>query len=242
MFFHYRTQGIVIKKESRGEADQLFTVFTKNFGKVEIIGKAIRKISSKLRSGIDIFYLIELEFIQAKNRKTLTDAVLIDKFENLKKDLGSWETACRISKLFEDFVRGQEPDIKIWELLLDSFKKLNDTKKISVKPEIIYYYFFWKFFAFSGYSPELYGCVICRKKIKPEAVYFDSRSGGLVCHDCFSKTKKGKEIKIETIKLLRILLRKKWEILSRIKISKEDLKRLESVSRNYRAFVLTIFK
>jgi len=47
MFLKYRTQGLIFKKEERGEADQLFTVFTRDFGKLEVLGKAIRKISSK---------------------------------------------------------------------------------------------------------------------------------------------------------------------------------------------------
>jgi len=66
MFIHHRTRGFFIKKENRGETDQLFTVFTQAYGKVEILGKAIRKISSKLKSGAEIFYLSEIEFIQAK--------------------------------------------------------------------------------------------------------------------------------------------------------------------------------
>ena len=54
MFFHYRTQCLILKKENQGEADQLFCVFCKNFGKLEILGKSIRKISSKLRQGAEI--------------------------------------------------------------------------------------------------------------------------------------------------------------------------------------------
>jgi len=66
MFVHYRTQGLILKKEDQGEADLLFTIYTKDFGKLEILGRAIRKISSKLRSGAEIFYLSEVEFIQGK--------------------------------------------------------------------------------------------------------------------------------------------------------------------------------
>ena len=93
MFIHYRSEGLIFKKEDRGDADQLFTVFTKEFGKLEISAKAIRKISSKLRSGAEIFYLSEIEFIQGKAQKTLTDAVLIEKFTDLKKDLGIYDVS-----------------------------------------------------------------------------------------------------------------------------------------------------
>lgn len=242
MFLNYRSRGIIIKKENRGESDRLFTVYTKNFGKLEIFGKAIRKISSKLRSAADIFYLSELEFIQAKNRKTLTDAIIIEKFENLKGDLGRWEIACRISKILEDFVRGQEPDAKAWELLAFSFRKLNGPQKKSEDPSLVYYYFFWNFFSLLGYSPELYSCALCRRRITPQNMYFDSRSGGLVCADCHGGVKKGKEIKTETVKLLRVILKRNWEILSRIKIKKDDLRQIELVSKNYYSCILTIFK
>ena len=73
MAIHYRTQGFILKKTDRGEADQILTIYTKDFGKLEILGKAIRKIKSKLRSGADLFYFSEIEFIQGKAYKTLTD-------------------------------------------------------------------------------------------------------------------------------------------------------------------------
>ena len=54
MFTHYRTKGFILKKRNQGEANQLFTVFTKDFGRIEILGKSIRKITSKLRAGARI--------------------------------------------------------------------------------------------------------------------------------------------------------------------------------------------
>lgn len=39
MFVHYRTQGIFLKKQDRGQADELFIIYTKDFGKLEILGK-----------------------------------------------------------------------------------------------------------------------------------------------------------------------------------------------------------
>jgi DNA repair protein RecO (recombination protein O) len=106
MFLHYRTLGIFLKKEDWAEADQLFTVYTKDFGKLEILGKAIRKISSKLRSGAEIFYLSEIEFIQGKTHKTLTDAILIEKFENLKNNLNKLKVAYEISQVLDNLVSG----------------------------------------------------------------------------------------------------------------------------------------
>ncbi len=63
MAVHYRTQGFVLKKTDLWEADQVFSIYTQDFGKLKVLGKAIRKIKSKLRSGAELFYLSETEFI-----------------------------------------------------------------------------------------------------------------------------------------------------------------------------------
>jgi len=186
---HYRTQGFILKKTDRGEADRIFTIYTKDFGKLEILGKAIRKISSKLRSGTELFYLSEVEFIQGKTHKTLTDVMLIESFPNLRKDLEKLSIAYRISEVLDDLIKGQEADEEIWELLEETFIKLNNLKIENEKLKIIYYYFLWNILSISGYQPELYNCSLCQKKLLPEKLYFNSKEGGIICQNCFKKLK-----------------------------------------------------
>ncbi|MEK7071705.1 MAG: DNA repair protein RecO, partial [Patescibacteria group bacterium] len=114
MFIHYRSRGLIFKKEERGEADLLFTVYTKDFGKLEILGKSVRKIASKLRPSAEVFYLSEIEFIQGKIQKTLTDATLVDKFSGIRGDLKKIRIAHKISEVLDNLIKGQEPDEKIW--------------------------------------------------------------------------------------------------------------------------------
>ena len=256
MFVHYRSQGFILKKEDKGEDDQLFTVFTKDFGKVEILGKAIRKVSSKLKSGAEIFYLSEIEFIQGKAYKTLTDAIPIEKFGNLRKKLERLKIAYKISTILDKLIRGQEPDEKIWQLLIKTFERLNtlETKFLRSKNEgkeenkvlfaisnwnleILFYYFLWNFFSILGYQPELHRCVFCRKKIMPEKIYFSPRDGGIICGNCSTKLRTKKEIKPETVKILRVILERKWQILSKLKIKLEYIKSLELISKSYLSFI-----
>ena len=147
---------MIVKKEDRGEADQLFTVYTKEFGRLEILGKAIRKINSKLRSGADIFYLSDIEFIQGKGYKTLIDAFLIEKFESLEKDLKKLKIAYQISDALDDLIKGQEPDEKIWQLLMETFKKLNSPNLKSEILNLVYPSFLWNLLSALGYKSDLY--------------------------------------------------------------------------------------
>jgi len=237
MFIHYRTQGLILKKEDRGEANQLFSVYTKDFGKLEVLAKAIRKISSKLRTGAEIFYLSEIEFIQGKAHKTLTDAIPIEKFTNLRKDLKGLTIAYKISETLDNLVKGQEPDEKIWQLLLETFNRLNTPNLKSTIYNLQYYYFLWNLLSILGYRPELYNCAFCQKKLMPKNLFFSPKEGGLICQNCFQKVKSAKEINPEIVKILRIILKKNWTILSKLKIEAEYLKGLASVSKNYFSLV-----
>ncbi|MDD5145642.1 MAG: DNA repair protein RecO [Candidatus Pacebacteria bacterium] len=239
MFVHYRSQGFIFKKEDRGDADQLFLIYTKDFGKVEILGKAIRKISSKLRAGAEIFYLSEIEFIQGKTSKTLTDAIPIAKFKNIRKDLKSLKIAYRISGILESLIKGQEVDEEIWHLLIEVFRILDSS---SFEGELPYYYFLWNFLAILGYQLSLYDCVLCQKKITPEKIYFSPREGGVICQNCSKRVRSCKEVSQEIVKMIRIILKKNWKSLSRIKLTPDYMNFLEKISQNYLSYVLEAFK
>jgi len=242
MFTHYRAQGIIIKKEDRGEADQLFTIYTKDFGKLEILGRAIRKIKSKLRAGAELFYFSEIEFIQGKAYKTLTDAILIEKFKNIRKDLERLAIAYQISEVLDNLVKGQEPDKDIWNLLNEAFIKLNNLQLTTYNLQLIYCYFLWNLFSLLGFKPELSTCPICRGKLLPETFYFVPKEGGVVCWRCLKKLspeekERVKEISVVTVKILRIFLSNNWEILPRLKIIKEERKNLKEISELYLTFL-----
>jgi DNA repair protein RecO (recombination protein O) len=233
MFIHYRTLGFVLKKEDKGEQDQLFTIFTKDFGKLKILGRAIRKIKSKLRASVQPFYLTEIEFIQGKSYKTLTDAVRVERFKKIEKDLDKLKIANEIAEISDRLIKGEEPDRKIGNLILEVFKRLNSCA--SQLNFIVFYYFLWNFFSVLGYHPEIERCVFCQKKLLPKNLYFNSEQGGVICSRCFKKIKKREKISPETIKFLRILLKKNWKLLSRLKIKEENAKELKELSRKYLA-------
>jgi DNA repair protein RecO (recombination protein O) len=237
MFVHYRTKGLFLERKDRGEADQLFTIYTKDFGKLEILGKAIRKIKSKLRSGANNFCISEVEFIQGKAYKTLTDTLLIDKFEGLKKDLKKIKIAYQIAETFNNLVREQEKDKGIWNLLKEIFKDLSNSQFTISRIQLLYYYFLWKLFSFLGYSPQLYNCAICQKKVSPGDLLFSSKEGGIICPDCFKKIKKGKNISPEIIKILRFILEKNWSQTKKLKVEDSYLKDLRIISTDYLSFL-----
>jgi len=249
MAIHYRTLGLIIKKQDRGEADQVFTVYTKDFGKLEILGKAIRKIKSKLRGGAELFYLSEVEFIQGKIFKTLTDATLINRFPLLRSELERLKTAYKIAELSDRILEGEEQDENIWELLNEVFQKLNNSEPAVPNLQLVYYYFLWNLLSILGYQPELYRCSVCQHKLSPAKLYFVPKEGGIICASCFRtksqnitgglerQQKEKGLIHLDIVKILRLITRRDWETLSRLRVETYHQKALENISNDFLSII-----
>ena len=233
MNVNYRTAGFVFKKEDKFESDRNFSVFTKDFGRVEVLGKSIRKINSKLRGGIEIFSFSEIEFVQGKIRKTLTDAVPEKKFSNIYTP-EKLKISYTISAVLDDFLKGEEKDEKIMNLIVDVFNKLEDHKKEDCN--IVYHYFFWNFISLLGYEPELSNCPVCQQKLNPYNLYFSNKEGGVICRGCYASRKDSVKIKSDIVKIIRLILRKDFDILSRLKIEKNIIDTLNKISENYKNY------
>lgn len=237
MALHYRTQGFILKKVDVGESDRIFTIFTKDFGKLEILAKALRKITSKLRGGMELFYLSDIEFIQGKTHKTLTDAILIERFSNLRKDLKKLKIAFEISEIIDNLIKGEEKDEQIWQLLRKTLERLNNVYLSIKECWLIYYYFLWNFLSILGFKPQLNFCSICQKKLTPKNLYFNEKEGGLICSNCLEKVKDRKKINSDTVKILRLIFEKDFEFLKKLKIEKKPQKEIEEISESYLSFV-----
>ncbi len=243
MAIHYRTQGFILQKTDRGEADRIFTIYTKDFGKLEILVKAERKIKSKLKGGLGLFCLSEIEFIQGKTHKTLTDAILTKNFPNLRKSLERLPIAYKISEILDNLIKGQESDEQIWNLLKETCQRLDNQQLTINNQQLLYQYFLWNLFSILGYQPELYNCSICQKKLTPEKLYFDPKQGGIVCDNCFKQLETHlPRIDSDTVKILRLFSQKNWGILKRLKLKGAYFEALESISENYLNYILEEIK
>jgi DNA repair protein RecO (recombination protein O) len=232
MFTHYRTQGFIIKVINQGETDQLFTIYTKHFGKIEILGKAIRKITSKLRGGAQLFYLSEIEFIQGKTYKTLTDTILINSFLNIRHSLEKIKIAEQILFLLDSLIKGEETDQEIWELLNEILTLLDEWKLKSEKSQLFYYYFFWNFVSFLGYQPEL------KKLFLTQAERSEAKRGNEMEISLTGKEK----INVDLFKILRIILKRDIKTLLKLKLKPFHQKLLKNITQKYFDYIYVGFE
>jgi DNA repair protein RecO (recombination protein O) len=235
MFVRYLTDGIILKKRDIRDADQLFTVYTQDFGKILVLARASRKVKSKLRGGLKLFNLSQIEFIQGRNQKTLVDSLSKERFENISLSLVKLKIGHKISEILLKLTSEEEKDEKVWKILKDSFKRLNSNHSLNSDFKN-YYYFFWNFINFIGFKPSLVNCSVCSDKASPP-FYFSSEKGGLICEKCV-KESNFLEISPESVKIIRIILENNWEYFDKLKIKKTHFESIKKITNFYYSFLL----
>ncbi len=203
MFTHHYVEGLVVSETAKGESDKIFNIYTREFGKISLLGKSIRKEKSKLKMNLQLFSHVKVGFIEGRVYNTITDVSSVSVFKNAKNHLGKLSLFYRISELMLSFMKGEEKDEKVFTFLLNAFQKINETE-LSVKElELFYCFFSFQILRLLGYEPRIQSCILCRKGIKKEC-YFDSKRGGVVCNKCFKKGRIG--VYLEDVRVLSFFL------------------------------------
>ncbi|MCD6094757.1 DNA repair protein RecO [bacterium] len=241
-----KTEAIVIRERELGEADKLFTLYTKDLGKIEVLGKGIRKIKAKLKGGLQILNYISVEFVEGKNFYIATDAILKNSFSVVKSNIKKFRSGLYIAVLMDKLLKGQEKDNKIWNLFLKTLNTLSfypcypsdsDSFNFPIY-SLILRYFEWNLVSLLGLKPELYYCLGCESKIKTGKFFFSAREGGILDQRCKDKDKKAIEISRDSIKVLRLIISQKEEILKRLRINPIQERELKEISRFFLSWIL----
>jgi len=74
MHIIHHTSGFILNSRNVREADKVFYIYTRDFGLVVALAKAVRKLSSKLRYNLQDFYYVNLDLVRGREVWRVTNA------------------------------------------------------------------------------------------------------------------------------------------------------------------------
>ncbi len=83
----YRVTAFILRRSNVGEADKILTIFSKNLGKLRVIAKGIRKISSRRGPHADLFNEVSMMLHHGKSMDIVTEVTTIKTY---RTGLSSW--------------------------------------------------------------------------------------------------------------------------------------------------------
>ena len=118
MYRVHHTEGIILAASDSGEADRMYTVYTKDYGKLSIFAKGVRHEKSKLRYHLCLFARLRLSFVEGKDILRLIDA---KELEAPSTDERAWFIARRSAAFICRMVAGSERDAELWGVITSTF-------------------------------------------------------------------------------------------------------------------------
>lgn len=121
----YKTEGIVLKRVNFGEADRILTIYTRQCGKIKVLAKGIRKITSKKSGSLELFNWVRLCLAHGRTWDIVTETQTVRSFRTWRKDLRKVALAYHFSELIERLTPENVRNEEVFHLLAGSLLGLS---------------------------------------------------------------------------------------------------------------------
>lgn len=140
------TEAIVLRSRKHGETSKIVTLYSREYGKVDVIAKGARDIKSKFGGALEAF--TESRIVFYKKEKAEASLYLLSKAEpvrsnaKLLESLEKIEAATAIAELLNRSMHDEEKHPALYELTSVVLKAMTESpEEVAGGPLLIYYYF-----------------------------------------------------------------------------------------------------
>ncbi len=232
-------QGIVIGQQGIGDADIFVSLYTKEKGRMELLARGARKISSKLKSHIEPLNHIEVMVAIGRSSQRLAAGHSLRAWPEIRKNLDKTVFAQTLIEVAVGLIEPDEPDERIYNLFISwlSFLEGYILPTSEVKQFLLAWLAAWQLLFYLGYGPQVFSCARCRDKIIPSNHFFSIESGGLICSKC-RLIESDRQISLPAVKILRYFLgaddlNKAFKDVARMNINDEIMSELNQLTRDF---------
>jgi len=234
----YRANAIVLKENDCLKDDRLFNIYTKEKGKIQIRITGGKKIKNKLAAHVQPFFEIDMLIAKGRSCDRVAGARSAVNFSGIRNDLCKTAAACCLQEVVDKLCKIQVPDDRIYSLLFNYLKLIEDSRLKSWELEKLISFFSLKILGFLGYRPWFEICVYCQKKVFGDKVYLLPAKGGIGCSRCVKDNDKHVTVNKKTAEILGLAYLENTDNLLRLKIEKNQSEEISSVAKKFLEYQL----
>lgn len=232
----YNYTAIILKKRKIGETDRLYTLYTLEAGKLQSIGRGIRKPQAKLAGHLETLNQSDIIVARRHGLGNIASAITEQYFLGIKSDVSALKQVFEVVALFEKLVDFEEKDAELFDLLRSYLTTMNTLAQERKQEKIcvVTQCFLFQLLSHLGYHLEMQCCVISNEPLlASKHYYFSPDAGGVIDARFVSQAQKAVAINESTIKLIRLFFRNRLSSLTRVQVHHEDLVCVERVSQSF---------
>lgn len=120
-----KAEGVILKRRNFGEADRILTVFTDKLGKISVMAKGVRRISSRRAGNVELLNRVAMFLHQGKGMPILTEAKALETYPKLKSDLTLSTYSFHILELVDKLTAQDQENSFLYKMLIIILEKLS---------------------------------------------------------------------------------------------------------------------
>lgn len=227
-------EAVVLRHTDWGEADRLLVLFGREAGKIRAIAKGVRKLHSRKAGHLEPFTRVKLLLARGRDFWIVTQAETVDAYLPIRDDLVRTAYAAYVIELLDRFTYEEGQNRGIYQSLVDVLQLVAHLPD----PFAAVRHYELRLLDQLGFRPDLTNCVRCETLIKAEDQYIDAALGGALCPRCGQGIPSAQHIKVDTLKALRHFQRSTFQEASRLPLTPEVRREMESLLNTYLTYWL----
>jgi len=181
----FQVEGVILNTNDFGNSNRVVTIFTKNFGKIEVNAYGCRRARSPISGAIQMFNKIRAEIKKGAQVDSIVDADVINFFPNLTADIERLSYAAIFFEIVNKMMLPKIVDDRVYNLIENFLPAIN-----LKNPQVAALISIAQFLEFSGFQLNFKNCVRCGKIILGDAS-LSLEDGGAICESCSHGAVKG---------------------------------------------------
>ena len=174
----FKIEGVILHTSDFGDANRVVTIYTKEFGKIEVNAYGCRRAKNPLSGALQMFNHISAEINRGAKVDTIKEADVIKFYGNLTADVEKLAYASLFFEVVNRMTLPKMPEVDTYNLILKSLTMFNERNaRVAALIGIC------QFIEFSGMQLNYFQCVHCGAEIENDAA-ISLTEGGAVCMDC----------------------------------------------------------
>lgn len=167
-------EGVILKQTPYKENDMILHIYTKEYGKIGVLARGIRKMTSKNASACQSMMISEMTIHLKKGLSSLIKATPIHYLRHMKESIDSEIIGNYILEYFYRYIEENNPREEDYEILIDSLNALDQ----GYRPLLVYLLFNVFVLNDNGVPIDVEGCVLCGST---QVVSISLEDGGFLC-------------------------------------------------------------
>lgn len=241
-----KTQGLILTSANLNDNDKIFTIETRDAGKITAISKGIRSHKHKDFAALQNFCYSDMVLSRKTGLYYISSASVVNNFFGIRNSVEQMSFAAYFADVIKSFPEQMPLDDEYFSFVLNTFFLTGKASEKCRDSDLTFYLlrlktiFEMKTVSFAGFMPSAMHCGICSSKKDIE--YFDIANGTVVCKTCNEKSYSDLvKINSSVLNILNFINNSDYRTVFSLNAKKSDIEMLSQISEKYLINSLEIY-